>query len=172
MNVASLDRFEPIPGYEGLYWINQKGDIKTIIRKGSHGDTRKVLRSNWGYKYVSLTKDGKRRNFMLHRLIAATFIPNPDHKPYINHKDGNKLNNHISNLEWCTSSENNLHAYRTGLKHPNRQSKPMKLTPALVREIRRLGKSPLPQGYLADKFSLHRSTIHRILTYRIWKDTL
>lgn len=62
----------------------------------------------------------QRKTYQVHRLIAMAFIPNPDKKPYINHKDGNKHNNSIDNLEWCTASENNKHAWRTGLNHtPN-----------------------------------------------------
>lgn len=67
-----------------------------------------------GYRYVNFF--GK--HIRLHRLIAQAFIPNPENKRCVNHKDGNKLNNHIDNLEWMTSSENNQHAYDTGLRRP------------------------------------------------------
>lgn len=67
---------------------------------------------------VSLCKESKVFNASIHRLVAKAFIPNPDQKDTINHVDGNKLNNDISNLEWSTQGENNLHAYKTGLKDP------------------------------------------------------
>jgi len=72
-----------------------------------------------GYKVVSINQAKKTiysHPACVHRIVATTFIPNPENKRTVNHIDGNKLNNHVSNLEWCTSSENNYHAFRTGLK--------------------------------------------------------
>ncbi len=68
--------------------------------------------NNSGYLYVNLWKNSKDKKFSIHRLIAIYYIPNPQNKPFINHIDGNKLNNNISNLEWCTPIEN-LNAYRS-----------------------------------------------------------
>ena len=68
-----------------------------------------------GYPEVSVVIKGKQRLMRVHRLVAMSFIPNPENKPQINHKDGVKDNNHISNLEWCTPSENITHAWHTGL---------------------------------------------------------
>ena len=65
--------------------------------------------------HVELWKDNKRVVRMIHRLVAETFIPNPDGKPQVNHKDGNRMNNSVENLEWATCAENSEHAYRTGL---------------------------------------------------------
>ena len=69
-----------------------------------------------GYRKLSVYKDGKSKSHTFHRIIAETLIPNPENKCCVNHKDGNKLNNNVDNLEWCTYSENSLHAYRIGLK--------------------------------------------------------
>ena len=74
-------------------------------------------RSNSERLFVGLTKDGKNYYFQPHRLAAQAFMPNPENKPQINHIDGNTLNNHISNLEWCTQSENIKHAFATGLNY-------------------------------------------------------
>ena len=75
------------------------------------------IQCNNGYQMVNIElNNGKRKWQYIHRIIAQMFIPNPDHKPEVNHKDGNKANNTISNLEWSTKSENHLHAHRTGLK--------------------------------------------------------
>tara|TARA_R110000868_G_scaffold54175_1_gene169627 strand:- start:44 stop:556 length:513 start_codon:yes stop_codon:yes gene_type:complete len=92
------------------YSITEDGVIFSNI-------TNKVLtpfNSN-GYLRIGLSKDNKRKKFLVHRLIAEAFIPNDKNNLLINHKDGNKMNNHISNLEWCTYSENLKHAYKIGL---------------------------------------------------------
>ncbi len=75
---------------------------------------RKPFVSN-GYLSIYLFKNGKRYRKKIHRLVAEAFIPNPNNLPVINHIDGNKLNNIVSNLEWCTSKQNTIHAYKTGL---------------------------------------------------------
>ena len=74
-----------------------------------------------GYVYIFLMKDNKRKNFRLHKLVAQTFIPNPNNLSQINHKDGNKQNNCVDNLEWCTCKENIQHAYKLGLANNNNQ---------------------------------------------------
>ena len=84
-----------------------------------------------GYRSVKLFKDGKHSHLLVHRIVAKTFIPNPDNKRYVNHIDGNKANNNVNNLEWCTASENLKHAFKTGLSKPikgadNKQSKKIK----------------------------------------------
>lgn len=72
-----------------------------------------------GYLRVQLSHEGQQKNFMVHRLVAESFIPNPDNKPEVNHKDSDRKNNHVDNLEWVTSSENVLHGYEDGLRKPN-----------------------------------------------------
>ena len=78
--------------------------------------------SSVGYIRVELWADGKGRKYLLHRLLAQAFIPNPENKPQVNHIDGDKRNNRLSNLEWVTQSENQIHAYRTGLQKGYRKS--------------------------------------------------
>ena len=93
------------------YEVNQKGQIYNT-------KTKKFLKghiSNTGYISVRLTINGIKKGFSLHRLIAETFIPNPNNLPIVNHIDGNKTNNNVSNLEWTTYSQNVVHAYETGL---------------------------------------------------------
>lgn len=88
-------------------------DGKVITRLGR---IAKLQISRNGYARVELWVDGKGRKYLLHRLLAKTFIPNPKNKPQVNHIDGNKLNNNLSNLEWVDQSENQLHAYKNGLQ--------------------------------------------------------
>ena len=86
-----------------LYEVSNLGRIRHI--NGTPRKTRAIA----GYSYVSIWHNGKMRNVRLHRLIASAFIPNPENKPHVNHKDGNKENNAVDNLEWCTASENEQH---------------------------------------------------------------
>lgn len=124
----------PIPGYEGLYEVCDMGHVRSldrivvgqdgvqyplkgrILKAHSHKDVQ--------YLFVSLWKNNKQCTVYVHRLVAQLFIPNPDNKPEVNHKDGNRLNPHHSNLEWCTSLENKIHAIQTGLRvYTNRLTK-------------------------------------------------
>lgn len=95
-----------IPGWEGLYACDTKGQIYSY-RSNKFLSPAKSKR---GYLHVTFTKDGKRYDYRVHRLIAMTFIDNPENKEQVNHIDGNKINNCISNLEWCTAEENITHA--------------------------------------------------------------
>ena len=100
--------WKDIEGYEGLYQVSNTGQVKSLNYKGR--GVVKLLKQaiNYnGYKRVSLYKDGKQKHYFVHRLVAMTFIPNPDDLPIINHKDENKTNNNVNNLEWCTHKYNN-----------------------------------------------------------------
>ena len=83
---------------------------------GKRGKPLKGHIDRCGYHEVLLSENGKTNQYRVHRLVAETFLPNPSNLPCVNHKDGNKLNNHISNLEWCTKSENIKHSYKNGLQ--------------------------------------------------------
>ena len=100
----------PIKGYEGIYEVSDKGRVKSI----GYGKERilKLLRTPKGYLLVSLWKNGEMKNYRIHRLVAQTFIPNPDNLPMVNHKDENKTNNYVQNLEWCTNKYNSNYGTR------------------------------------------------------------
>jgi hypothetical protein len=121
--------WQPVRGYEGRYEVSDTGQVK-----GPRGPRKPSFHSK-GYVQVNLHNDGTRKWFYVHRLVATHFIPNPNHCAQVNHKDGNKTNNVVSNLEWCTASENAIHAVRLfglhGEKIPN-----AKLTSTQVRAIR------------------------------------
>ena len=100
------------------YQVSNHGNV----RKKNHDKRSPQYRylranknNNGGYLRISLTCNGKSRMVLVHRLVAMAFIENPDGKPVVNHKDGNKTNNHVSNLEWCTVQENTMHAFKNGL---------------------------------------------------------
>jgi hypothetical protein len=104
-----------IPNYEGLYSITSDGEVYSWLNK-------KILKSFLSTKYyrVNLCKNKVCKSFAIHRLVALVFIDNPYNKPFVNHIDGNKFNNKSSNLEWCTSSENERHSLYVLNKIPGR----------------------------------------------------
>lgn len=108
--------WKPIEGYEGIYSVSNLGNIKGVVRPGSSGALLKPVKNHFGYLTVHLYSHPKNRGFLIHRLVAKAFIPNPENKKTVNHIDGNKENNMVENLEWATYSENHKHAYRMGLK--------------------------------------------------------
>lgn len=105
-----------IPDYEGLYAINKYGHVWGYKKHRSPAGWRKTTISWQGYERIQLRKDGRYHNWSVHRLVAMAFLPNPDGLPELNHKDGDKQNNTVENLEWCNHSHNIRHADRTGLR--------------------------------------------------------
>lgn len=100
------DEWRDIPGYEGLYQVTRDGKV----RNSRNGNRLYGNVNSHGYIVVSLSRDGKKKDCKLHRVLAMAFIPNPNDFDCINHKDGDKLNNSLANLEWCTKGYNNRHA--------------------------------------------------------------
>jgi hypothetical protein len=118
-----MRKIKEIPGFEGVYAITTSGEIFSYPKNTSKGDGYQHV-GRWlkecdvqGYKVYGLMNNNKLYQYKTHRLVALTYIPNPENKPQVNHINGNKSNNHISNLEWCTAKENNVHAYNIGLKN-------------------------------------------------------
>ena len=116
-----------------------------------------------GYLRVSI---GKKLMF-IHRLVAEKYIPNPENKPQVNHKDGNKLNNCVDNLEWVTNQENRNHAVDNDLQVTGEKCSWAKLTEENVKEIR--ANPGYENEYWARKFKVSRSTISDVVNYRTWK---
>lgn len=106
-----------IAGYEGSYSVTMRGDVYSH----KHGAKLPLSKSvmTGGYHLVGLYKNGARKNAPVHRLVAETFIPRKNSRLIVNHIDGNKQNNNVSNLEWITMRENTLHAYEKGLCRGN-----------------------------------------------------
>ena len=156
-----------IKGFEGYYQISNLGRVKSFCK----GKIKilNVLPSKRGYLRVDLRRPNKRRRCFVHVLVAEAFVPNPENKPQINHRDGNKQNNHFKNLEWSTGSENCQHAYDTGLQKSGCDRKNSKLTAEQVREIRRdciPGDNDFGYRPLGRKFNVSNQTVKKVF-YRV-----
>lgn len=172
--------WKDIVGYQGVFMISSHGRVKSLKRKRVLND--RILKCGVncvGYRVVTLSYEGKKKFKTLHRIIAIAFMDNPNNKPQINHKDGNKLNNYIdidnpenSNLEWVTDSENKFHAHATGLiKIPSRigeKSHNVKLTNDEVYFIKVLLNVGETRQSIADRFDVSRSTIKMIANGNNW----
>jgi len=120
--VANIQEiWKDIPRYEGYYQISNLGRVKSLERKLPFGTSYRIKKESImipkfeRYYFVNLAIGQKQKTFRIHRLISESFIPNPNNYPIINHIDGNKANNDISNLEWCTYKHNSNEAIRIGL---------------------------------------------------------
>lgn len=103
-----------IPGYEGVYRVSKSGDVYSVNYNKSNGLRKRKPYVNWnGYLQIVLCKNGVIETTSIHRIVAITFIKNPKNLPCVNHKNGIKTDNRLGNLEWCTFSYNNTHAYRS-----------------------------------------------------------
>ena len=117
--------WKDVVGYEGLYQVSNLGRIKTferkrfkkiensfLMKKTGREIIMKTSKNCGGYETVCLHRNGEIKQFKVHRLVAMAFIPNPNNLPQINHKDENKANNSVENLEWCTERYNNSYGTR------------------------------------------------------------
>jgi hypothetical protein len=158
----------PVPGFDG-YEVSSHGKIKTC--KFGRNYTLKQIIACKGYMCVSLyNKEGKHLK-KVHRVVAESFIENNDpQKNCINHKDGNKFNNHVSNLEWCTNSENMIHAHRNKLiNYAVGEKSNSKLTSDQVLEIRKLRSDGYTHQAIADMYGIGSSSVSLISNRKIWK---
>ncbi len=165
--------WKDIDGYESVYQISNLGRVRSL-RDCNQKPREKILspyKSHNGYLQINLVRREKKSTFKLHRLVAQAFIPNPENKPEVNHIDGNKSNNHISNLEWCTHSENMQHAVKSGLVT---QKHIRKLTEQDVQTIRKeyIKGSKGSNGVLAmaRKYNVCEMTIYKILQGKSYKN--
>lgn len=141
-----------------------------IIRNKNNKKIKSQYVSSTGYYMISISKNGKTNPYKVHRLLADNFIKKIDGKTSINHKDGNKLNNCLSNLEWCNHLENMQHAFNTNLVNNTGSNNGMaKINETIAKEIKLMLKNKISQQKIADKFNVSRSLVLGINTGRLWK---
>jgi hypothetical protein len=179
LEVRMENEFFDIPGLAG-YQINRSGQILSLPKqlvnaRGSFITKPKILKtitSYQGYKMINLTMGGKGLHFTIHRLLAITFIPNPDNHPIINHIDGNKGNNDLANLEWCTHKHNSKHAIRIGMnRRANGVNAPKaKLQPSDIPEILKLKSDGLTYVAIGRKYGIAPGSVRAICTGKSWKE--
>lgn len=113
---ATTEIWKPKKDYEGLYEVSNLGRVKSLGNGNSNNSKERILKPGkvkGGYLQICLSKNRKHKNFYIHRLVAEAFLPNPDNLPFINHKDEDKTNNSVENLEWCTFEYNINYGTRT-----------------------------------------------------------
>lgn len=170
--------------YNGLYFVNELGDVITYNwRNAKKRAVLKPATDKKGYLRVGLQIEGKLITQKVHRLIAMAFIPNPLNKPMVNHKDWDKKNNNVSNLEWCTAKENTKHAIDNGIFSFQTPEKSINtiikkgelngvslLTDKKVLEIRNKFKPKIyTRKQLATEYNVSEACIKDVLSRRSWK---
>ena len=179
--------WKDVKDFYGLYQISNLGNVKSLGRKVAGGKfiqrekMMKIKVEPNGYKsFTGVDWKGKRKTLYIHRLIAEAFVfnPNPNEFDVVNHIDGNKLNNSIDNLEWCTRAYNMKHAWNTGLMegvsktNKGQSNGNTKLTEDNVREIRRLyalDKKQYSYKKLAETYGVKSEAIGQIVRKETWK---
>jgi len=169
--------WKDVIGFEGNYEISNLGRLKGLaIPKNLKNNYTyikpelilKLYKINSGYFCAGLHKDGKSKTHLIHRIVATAFISNPENKTDVNHKNGIKDDNRAENLEWCTHSENLIHAHKIGLKKPTvgEKANGSKLTEEQVLHIR---NSKLSRKQLQIMYNIQLNTISNIINRKTWK---
>ncbi len=167
--------WKDVVGYDGLYMISNMGRLRSLPRltmacSGGWFYTKDILISqatSKGYKLAALQIDGNRQTKSVHIMVGESFVPNPENKPYINHKNGVKSCNIYNNLEWSTQAENVRHAFKNGLVGArNGEKSPVsKLKEENILEIR---KREYDNNELAMKFNVTPQCINAVLKHKTW----
>lgn len=159
-----IEEWRDVPGFDGLYSVSNTGLARrNSIQRTSSKGVKFVIKPrvlkfdsiNGGYLRVTFSLNNSTQRFIIHRLVASVFLDNPEGKPFVNHIDGDKTNNRVENLEWCTSSENEKHSYNIlGKINHNR-----KLSSVAIDDIRKNLVKGLNTVYFMEKYSVCRNTV-------------
>ena len=168
-----VEIWREIPGYEGFYSVSNTGKIKSLrTRTNSKAGACLKIETIWsGYNRVHLVKGGRSKKFSVHRLVASVFLSEYTELLEVNHIDGDKSNNHVTNLEMCTSSQNKKHAFKIGARTQTGSRNSMhKLTEDSVREIKLIyAGGDVTQKDIAKQFGVTRASIGCVIQGRSWK---
>jgi hypothetical protein len=168
VRILNFQIWKWIKGFEGSYQISDEGNVRSFKYSKEFPRYLKLSKNSCGYLLVALYNKGLKQYYYVHRLVAEAFIPNPENKPQVNHKNGIRDKNKTLNLEWATPSENARHGYvelgRKALKGEN--SCRSKLTEEQVLEIRR---SSLSEKELASIYSVNQASINNVKNRKRWK---
>jgi len=178
-NIVMEEVWKPVLGYEGYYEVSNRGRVRSVDRDVNYvygkrrvkGRVLKQETSNRGYKRVHVSANGVSKHLTVHREVSKAFIPNPEDKRTINHKNCDKTDNSVNNLEWATYSENHNHAHKNGLSNVPKGSKHhnSKLNESQVREIKkRLDTGDETQGEIAKDYPVTATSISTINTGKLW----
>jgi len=178
------EKWKEIKRYEKLYRISNMGRVKSFARLKRHWSgilykfKERILKPTLTKDRrlrIKLNKYGKQKHFIISRLVATAFIPNPLNKPCVNHINNNPSNNNVNNLEWCTHKENMQHASRQGRMPHGESHHHSKLKEKDVINIRKEYKKH-SRNYntctLAKKYKVDHTTIGRIITRKIWQKNI
>lgn len=179
-----IEKWQEIKGNREIYAVSTLGNVKTVDRVGARGILVKGKPltphlNSTGYLRVGMNINGEPKSYFVHRLVANCFLEKEFGKDFVNHKDGNKLNNSVDNIEWCTRSENEKHAWRTGLKkdtgtkgEKHGMRKLSHLDVCFIREFCVPRDKEFGVIKFADKFKVTPQTITDILHNRTWIEEL
>jgi hypothetical protein len=160
----------PLPGYEGIYSVSDAGDVMSMNYAGTGMmqllTPNKVIRG--GYWRVSLFKDHKQKTSYIHSLVMLTFVGPRPKGLQINHKNADKRDNRLCNLEYCTALENKHHAMNMGLWSHSESNGGAKLTNDQVEQIKLKLASGIKRIQIAKEYGVHRATIYRIEHGKLW----
>jgi hypothetical protein len=160
-----------VKGFEGIYMVSNLGKVKRLYKGKIRFPTGSPNKNRFNYVYINLETAAKRKNVLLHRLVAQHFIPNPKNKPCVNHIDFNVSHNFSSNLEWCTHKENMQHTVRAGRSAKQRGEKApcSKLTLKKVRAIREDLEAGMTYMTIARKHGTNYSNVAHIKRGSRWQ---
>lgn len=181
-----------IEGFDGKYQVSNLGRVRSFAYKNER--ILSLQKLSGGYFGVCLSKENKRHTYLIHRLVASAFIPNPQNKKEVNHKNGKKSDNMVDNLEWATPKENMQHALQNGLlktvikpmldgwqnkkeeiikkviqRSAGENSPNHKWTNHQIMQIRKLFREGIKVCEIARKYKVHHSTISSIVKGKAWK---
>lgn len=178
----NMAEWKPIKNYENHYLVSDDGQVKSIdriVEYENNGVIRSYLKKGrilkpiklGNYQGVQLSVNGNKKNTYIHRLVAKHFIPNEHDLETVNHIDGNKNNNHVSNLEWLSQKDNNAHARKTGLSNFDADNNPMaKFNWEKVNSLRKdYASGKYKQSELATRYGISRMQTSRIVRNLAWR---